>query len=127
MEIWNTPAWPHVRQGSAATEARLAQVAARLGAMQGMQAERRSAEERFLLRRNTFFTRNGDLPPRADQVLRRRFAEGESRLAQGIGAGPWRKIGRLSRAKATRDFAEPERRGVLRRGEWGRPVDPVLP
>ena len=88
MEIWLTPAWPHFRHDSAATETRLAQVAARLGAMQGMQAVHRSAEGRFLLRRNTFFTRNGDLPPRADQVLRRFFLRKERRgvLRRGEGA-----------------------------------------
>ena len=77
------------------------------------------AEARFLLRRNTFFTRHDDLPPRADQVLRRLFAEGEARLAQGISAGPWGKIARVSPATATRDLADLERRGVLRRGEGG--------
>ncbi|MBY6092571.1 Fic family protein [Maritimibacter alkaliphilus] len=38
MEIWNTPAWPRFRHDPAATEAPLARVMARLGAIDGLHA-----------------------------------------------------------------------------------------
>ncbi|WP_236045275.1 MULTISPECIES: Fic family protein [Pseudooceanicola] len=77
------------------------------------------AEARFLVRRNAFFSRHADLPVRADRVLRRLFAEGEERLAQGLSAGPYGRIAGVSAATATRDLADLERRGVLRRSEAG--------
>ena len=77
------------------------------------------AEARFLVRRNAFFTRHPDLPERAERVLRRLFAEGPARLEQGLSAGPWGKIARVSPATATRDLTDLENRGILKRGPGG--------
>lgn len=76
-------------------------------------------EARFLVRRNAFFTRFPTLPNRAETVFRRLFEQGEARLDQGISAAPYSKIARVSAATATRDLADLEQRGVLRRSPEG--------
>ena len=77
------------------------------------------ADSRFLVARNAFFLRHADMPERAEAVLRRLSAEGPTRVAEGISAGPYARIARVSSATATRDLAELEARGVLRRGPEG--------
>lgn len=77
------------------------------------------AEARFLVARNGFFLRFAALPPRAEKVLRRLFAEGPQRLSQGISAAPYARIAGVSLATATRDLAELEAAGVLQRGPEG--------
>ncbi|GGG83620.1 cell division protein Fic [Salipiger pallidus] len=77
------------------------------------------SEARFLVRRNAFFRVYPDLPARARGVLERLFKDGEDRVDLGISAGPYGKIARVSPATATRDLAELERRGVLRRSSEG--------
>ena len=77
------------------------------------------AEARFLVARNGYFLRFPDLPPRGQAVLRRLFAEGPDRVAQGISAAPYARIARVSPATATRDLAELERLGAIRKGPEG--------
>lgn len=76
-------------------------------------------EARFLVRRNAFFLAHGALPDRPLAVLRRLFAEGAARVDQGLSAGPYGKIAKVSPATATRDLAELETRGVLIRAPGG--------
>ncbi len=76
-------------------------------------------DARFLVARNGFFLRFPDLPPRAAAVLRRLFAEGPDRVDQGISAAPYARIARVSPATATRDLAELEAQGAIRRGPEG--------
>lgn len=76
-------------------------------------------EARFLVRRNAFLSAHGDLPPRPLAVLRRLFAVGEARVDQGLSAGPYAKMAKVSPATATRDLGDLERRGILRRGPGG--------
>lgn len=78
-----------------------------------------SREARFLVRRNGFLAAHSDLPDRPLGVLRRLFAEGEARVEQGLSAGPYGKIARVSPATATRDLGDLERRGVLTRAPGG--------
>ncbi|MGV3695008.1 MAG: Fic family protein, partial [Paracoccus marcusii] len=52
-------------------------------------------------------------------VLRRLFAEGPARVAQGISAAPYGRIAGVSAATATRDLTELEAAGILRRGPEG--------
>lgn len=75
-------------------------------------------DARFLVRRNAFFLRHA-MPARAEAVLRRLFAEGPGRVAQGISAAPYARIAGVSAATATRDLAELEAAGILRRGPEG--------
>mgnify|MGYP005993412935 CR=1 FL=1 len=78
-------------------------------------------EARFLVRRNAFLAANAALPDRPLAGLRRLFAEGQARVEQGLSAGPYGKIARVSAATATRDLTDLERRGVLiRSAEGGR-------
>lgn len=76
-------------------------------------------EARFLVRRNAFFVNHPALPPRSLKVLRRLFAEGEARVMQGLSAGPYGKMAKVSPATATRDLAMLEQRGVLTRSNEG--------
>lgn len=77
------------------------------------------ADARFLVGRNRFFLRFRSLSPRAEAVLRRLFAEGPDRVAQGLSAGPYAKIAGVSAATATRDLTELEAMGALLRGPEG--------
>jgi Fic family protein len=77
------------------------------------------AEARFLVARNSFFLRFPTLPPRAEKVLRRLFAEGPRRVSEGISAAPYSRIAGVSLATATRDLAELEAAGVTLRGSEG--------
>lgn len=83
----------------------------------GVDAAMRDA--RFLVARNAYFLRLAPLPARAESVLRRLFSEGEARVAQGISAAPYARIAGVSPATATRDLAELESLGALRRGPEG--------
>lgn len=75
-------------------------------------------DARFLVARNAFFLRHRP-PPRAERVLRRLFAEGPARVAQGISAAPYGRIAGVSAATATRDLTDLEAAGILRRGPEG--------
>ena len=79
-------------------------------------------EARFLTQRNLFFLTHGEsLNARQEGVLRRLFAEGQRRVAEGISARPYGKIACISSATATRDLADLAEMGVLvRSGEGGR-------
>ncbi len=77
------------------------------------------AEARFLVARNSFFLRFPTLPPRAEKVLRRLFAEGPRRISEGISAAPYSRIAGVSLATATRDLAELEAARVILRGSEG--------
>lgn len=77
------------------------------------------AEARFLVARNTYFLRFPGLPPRGEAVLRRLFAEGPRRVAEGISAGPYARIAGVSPATATRDLLELEAAGAILRGAAG--------
>jgi Fic family protein len=59
------------------------------------------------------------MPPRAEKVLRRLFAEGPQRVSEGISAAPYSRIAGVSLATATRDLAELEVAGVILRGPEG--------
>ncbi|WP_138470134.1 Fic family protein [Poseidonocella sp. HB161398] len=76
-------------------------------------------EARFLVRRNAFLSAHAGLPERPMSVLRRLFAAGEDRVGQGLSAGPYGKMAKVSPATATRDLADLERRGVLVRAPGG--------
>ncbi|WP_240722548.1 Fic family protein [Poseidonocella sp. HB161398] len=76
-------------------------------------------EARFLVRRNAFLSAHADLPERPPSVLRRLFAEGESRVEQGLSSGPYGKIAKVSPATATRDLTDLEQRGVVARAPGG--------
>ncbi|QDA35990.1 Fic family protein (plasmid) [Paracoccus liaowanqingii] len=76
------------------------------------------ADARFLVARNAYLARHA-LPPRAAKVLRRLFAEGPGRVAQGLSAAPYARIAGVSAATATRDLAEMEALGALCRGTEG--------
>ncbi|WP_299912396.1 DUF4172 domain-containing protein [uncultured Paracoccus sp.] len=78
-----------------------------------------AADARFLVARNQYFLRFPDLPPRPETVLRRLFYEGAERVAQGISAAPYARIAKVSPATATRDLAELEATGAIRRGPEG--------
>lgn len=77
-----------------------------------------ATDARFLVTRNAYFLRF-PLAPRANMVLRRLFAEGPARVGQGISAAPYARIAGVSPATATRDLAELEALGALRRGPEG--------
>jgi Fic family protein len=77
------------------------------------------SDARFLVGRNRFFLRFSQLSPRANKVLRRLFADGPDRVAQGLSAGPYSKIASVSPATATRDLIEMEAMGALLRGPEG--------
>ena len=77
------------------------------------------ADARFLVRRNRYFLRVMPLPPRAEMVLRRLFAQGQGRVDQGLSAGPYARIAGISPATATRDLAELEAMDALLRGPEG--------
>ena len=77
------------------------------------------ADARFLVQRNRFFLRFNPLPPRAETVLRRLFAEGQGRVNQGLSAGPYARLAGISAATATRDLTELETIGALLRGPEG--------
>ncbi|SFK25198.1 Fic family protein [Celeribacter neptunius] len=81
--------------------------------------EEASREARFLVRRNAFFVSHPDLPERSIAVLRRLFKEGEERVEQGLSAGPYGKIAKVSPATATRDLTALEQKGVLSRSHEG--------
>ncbi len=76
-------------------------------------------DARFLVARNQYFLRFPSLPRRAEAVLRRLFAEGPKRVAEGISAAPYARIAKVSAATATRDLAELETTGAIRRGPEG--------
>lgn len=76
-------------------------------------------DARFLVTRNAFFLRHAPLPARAEKVLRRLFAQGPERVAQGLSAAPYARIAKVSPATATRDLTHLETQGVLRRGPAG--------
>ena len=76
-------------------------------------------DARFLLARNEYFRRFQALPPRAETLLRRLFAAGPDRLAQGLSAGQYATFASVSAATATRDLAELEATGALQRGPKG--------
>ena len=76
-------------------------------------------EARFLVRRNAFFVRMNDINPRAAAVMRRLFAKGQERVEQGISAGPYTKIAKVSSATATRDLNDLEKAGLIRKGASG--------
>jgi Fic family protein len=77
-------------------------------------------EAHFLVRRNQFFMRFGDvMSERQKAVLQTIFAQGRGRLEQGISAKSYSKIGRVSGPTATRDLGAMERAGALRRSESG--------
>ena len=78
-----------------------------------------TAEARFLVARNQYFLRFPTLPARGEKVLRRLFAEGAGRVAEGISAAPYARIAAVSPATATRDLAELETLGAIRRGDSG--------
>ncbi len=78
-----------------------------------------AADARFLVARNQYFRRFPGMAPRAAAVLARLFHEGATRVAQGISAAPYARIARVSPATATRDLAELEAMGALRRGPEG--------
>ncbi len=78
-----------------------------------------AADARFLVARNQYFLRFPDLPARPAAVLGRLFQEGAARIAEGISAAPYARIARVSPATATRDLAEMEAMGALRRGPEG--------
>ena len=77
------------------------------------------ADARFLVGRNRYFLQFKTVAPRAEKVLRRLFAEGPDRVAQGLSAGPYARIAGVSLATATRDLTEMEAVGALRRGPEG--------
>ena len=81
--------------------------------------EEAGREARYLVLRNTFLSTHANLPERPLSVLRRLFAEGEARVEQGLSAGPYGKMAKVSSATATRDLADLERRGVLTRAPGG--------
>lgn len=76
-------------------------------------------EARFLVRRNAFYVRMKDINPRTAAVMRRLFSEGQARVEQGISAGPYGKIAKVSSATATRDLNELEKAGLIRKGASG--------
>ena len=79
-----------------------------------------AVEARFLTQRNLFFLTHGeDLSARQEGVLRRLFAGGERRVAEGISARPYGKIADVSPATATRDLAALAEKSVLVRGSEG--------
>lgn len=77
-------------------------------------------EAQFILRRNRFFLRFAtQLNTRQEQVLRRLFKQGPSRVELGISAKIYRKISGTSAATATRDLLALEAVGALKRSEAG--------
>lgn len=77
-------------------------------------------EVRFLLRRNAFFTRYRDLlSARQAAALQLIFAQGATRVAEGVSARSWRKLTGAASATATRDLAALEAAGVLTRNTAG--------
>ncbi|WP_226898369.1 Fic family protein [Mangrovicoccus algicola] len=60
-------------------------------------------EARFLVRRNAFLSAHAGLPERPMSVLRRLFAAGEDRVGQGLSAGPYGKMAKVSPTTAPRD------------------------
>lgn len=68
----------------------------------------------FLVRRNKFFEKWGDvLSDRQEAVLRRLFAEGPERVSQGISNRPYTKIANVSAPTAARDLKDLLDRGIL--------------
>ncbi|MEI4473777.1 Fic family protein [Frigidibacter sp. MR17.24] len=77
-------------------------------------------EALFLLGRNRFFLRwTPKISPRAEAVLRRIFAQGAPRVAEGLSARSYARIAGVSGPTATRDLAALAEAGVLRRSEAG--------
>jgi Fic family protein len=77
-------------------------------------------EAHFLVRRNQFFLRFGDvLSERQKSVLRTLFEQGKGRLEHGLSAKSYSKIAKVSGPTATRDLGAMERTGALRRSESG--------
>ena len=76
-------------------------------------------DARFLVARNHYFLRHPDLPARAETVLRRLFAQGQPRVTEGLSAGPYAKIAKISAATASRDLADLEKLGAVQRGPSG--------
>lgn len=77
-------------------------------------------EARFLTQRNLFFLTHGEsLSARQEGVLRRLFAEGQRRVAEGVSARSYGKIAGVSSATATRDLATMSEQGVLVRSDEG--------
>ncbi len=83
-------------------------------------AEIARQEARFLVRRNRFFLRYGNiLNDRHAHALQVLFDQGEERMAQGLSAKSYRKITGVSGPTATRDLSALERAGVVVRSEAG--------
>jgi Fic family protein len=80
-----------------------------------------SRSEAFsIVRRNRYFSKFGPvLSQRQLSVLRAVFAQGETRVAQGISARSYSKIAKVSGPTATRDLAALERAGVVTRSAAG--------
>ncbi|QIK42559.1 Fic family protein [Pontivivens nitratireducens] len=78
-----------------------------------------AAQARFLVRRNAYLTAHADLPPRPLAVLRRLFDQGQIRVEQGLSAGPYAKMAKVSAATATRDLTMMESAGALLRSTSG--------
>jgi Fic family protein len=77
-------------------------------------------EAHFLVRRNQFFLRFGDvMSERQKSVLQTLFAQGKGRLEQGLSAKSYSKIANVSGPTATRDLGGMERTGALSRSESG--------
>jgi len=83
-------------------------------------AEAARAEAQFLLARNRFFLRFADrLHPRQETVLRKLFAKGPQRVAEGISARSYARIAGVSGPTATRDLNAIAATGALRRSDAG--------
>ena len=80
-----------------------------------------SRDEAFsIVRRNRFFSKFGRvLSGRQLSVLRTLFAQGETRIAQGLSARSYSKISKVSGPTATRDLAALERAGAVTRSAAG--------
>lgn len=78
-----------------------------------------AAQARFLVRRNAYLTAHADLPPRPLAVLRRLFDQGQIRVEQGLSAGPYARMAKVSAATATRDLTMMESAGALTRSTSG--------
>lgn len=77
------------------------------------------ADARFLVTRNAFFMHHTGISERAERVLRRLFQEGPNRVNEGISAGPYARIAKVSSATATRDLIDLEKANVLIKGPKG--------
>ena len=77
-------------------------------------------EAAFLLSRNQYLSHwRGQLSARQSAVLETLFAQGPERIAQGISAASYARIGKVSGATATRDLVAMEMAGALIRSTEG--------